>query len=415
MKDGRVQLVHKTNQAESLEDAEIGILFMTEMLELSKQQNFQMKSNFFIDEYRPMSLVLLSEPFNGSKEFYAGSAQFGFNLKNNNGVFGKLLYAEPADACTTLSLPENIDITSRIVVAKRGNCIFINKARIVQNLGALGLIIIDNSMDTSYTSAPLFSMSGDGLSDVDVPSIFLFGKEGKELLWEMRSNPELIVFMGDNLKSPSKERIGMSGVEITLNHKTNQLKEIVKPEKICHRFYFKDFARKKENCLVKDYNLLGSFYNIFKEPKKTQSSSSKKIDSSDSENVIVFDESIHLVFSDTDKYIEINLNALTESQAPPQTEIEADIFAQRIFELLNDRFEQNTNILKLNNHRVYTQALLNFVYSKLNVNSKAHNFTENDKYFIKSLAQELDHNVESSNTLSIISRKKVPRASNDGN
>ena len=116
MKDGRVQLVHKTDQAQSMEDAEIGILFMTEMLELSKQQNFQIKSNIFVDEYRPMSVVLLNKPFNGSKELYAGSAQFGFNLKNRNGLFGNLFYAEPADACTQLIIPGNISISNRIVV-----------------------------------------------------------------------------------------------------------------------------------------------------------------------------------------------------------------------------------------------------------------------------------------------------------
>ena len=272
-------------------------------------------------------------------------------------------------------------------------------------------------MDTSYSSAALFSMSGDGVSDVYIPSIFLFGKEGNELIWEMRSNPELIIFLGDNLKSPSKERQGMSGVETTLNAKTDQLKQVVESQRNCHRTNFNQLLTKPKTCLLKDYKSLKSFYDIFKEETKSHNKDTKNedFDSNDTENVIIFDESIHLVFSNTDKYIEINLDALTASHAQPQTDSESEKFAQRIFELLNDRFEQNTNILKLNNHKVYTQALLNFVYSKLNVNNKAYNFTENDKYFFKSLAQELDYNVESSNTLSITARKKVAKTSTGGN
>ena len=59
MPDGRVQLIHKANEAESIESSEMGIFFMTEMLELSKQQNFQLKSSIH-DEYTSMSVVLLS-------------------------------------------------------------------------------------------------------------------------------------------------------------------------------------------------------------------------------------------------------------------------------------------------------------------------------------------------------------------
>ena len=61
MADGRVQLVHKTTFATTLEDAETGILFMTEMLELSKQQEFQIRS---VEYYSPNIKIFFSPFFN---------------------------------------------------------------------------------------------------------------------------------------------------------------------------------------------------------------------------------------------------------------------------------------------------------------------------------------------------------------
>ena len=138
MEDGRVQLVHKTSFAQTLEDAETGILFMAEMLELSKQQDFQLKSKLFVEDYRPMSVVLMNKPRdNLLKEFFAGPAQFGYDFKRNPGMFGKLMLAEPLNACDELRYPADVVMANKIIVASRGSCIFIEKARTVQRAGRL--------------------------------------------------------------------------------------------------------------------------------------------------------------------------------------------------------------------------------------------------------------------------------------
>lgn len=134
MEDGRVQLVHKTHLAESLEDAETGILFMAEMLELSKQQDFHLKSKNFHDEYSPMSVVAMKNETDKHKELHAGPAQFGYDLKTGLGVFGRLVMANPPNACTHLD-SKGESLADKIVVAKRGDCIFIDKARNVQKAG----------------------------------------------------------------------------------------------------------------------------------------------------------------------------------------------------------------------------------------------------------------------------------------
>jgi len=166
-----------------------GIVFMTEMLELSKQKSFQLKhsANVLVDDYRPVSVVLLSSPFNGTKEYLAGPAQFGLDFRQNYGIFGKLLLADPIDACTPLSISSSLTLHDKILVAKRGGCMFVDKARKAQGIGALGIIIVDNLEDTSHSTSALFAMSGDGVQDVNIPSLFLFGKEGNDLLWNMRA------------------------------------------------------------------------------------------------------------------------------------------------------------------------------------------------------------------------------------
>jgi hypothetical protein len=40
------------------------------------------------------------------------------------------------------------------------------KARLLENVGAKGAIVIDNNAGTSAASTPLFAMSGDGTDDV---------------------------------------------------------------------------------------------------------------------------------------------------------------------------------------------------------------------------------------------------------
>jgi hypothetical protein len=156
MPDGRVQLVHKANEAESIESSEMGIFFMTEMLELSKQQNFQLKSNIQ-DEYTSLSVILLSTTLNKRPAYVSGPAQFGYQLRSNYGIFGRLILANPIDGCSPFKLPQDLEhIYDRILVVKRGNCMFIDKVRLAEKAGALGVIVIDNACGVVTTRNYLF-------------------------------------------------------------------------------------------------------------------------------------------------------------------------------------------------------------------------------------------------------------------
>lgn len=135
--DGRVQLVHKTAEAASFEDAELGILFMTDMLEYSKSQKLKASANE--DEYKPLHVMPMTMPFLATLSYLGGPAQFGYSLRSNPGVFGKLALADPMDACG--SRLNQAYMHETILIARRGGCTFVEKARLAQNANAIGLII----------------------------------------------------------------------------------------------------------------------------------------------------------------------------------------------------------------------------------------------------------------------------------
>jgi len=421
IQDGRVQLVHKTNLAQTLEDAEIGIRFMADMLELSKQHGFQLKSKGAPDEFGPMSVIFLPNLESGElpKQYHAGPAQFGLNLKHHPGLFGKLLLAEPLDACTQLSYNASTDLTNKIIVAKRGNCIFIDKTRNIQKAGALGLIIIDNTPESSYSSTVLFSMSGDGVQDVKIPSVFLFSKEGNELLWEMRGKPDMVVYMGDNL--PRMDNF-LTGSELALNINPGQLKRVLSKSRSSKRSE-NFFEKPATTCLLKDFKILSDFYNSFPKLKSSTAAGSEFFDtSSDDENeniketVIMLDNIIHLVVSDDgDKYLEIGWEALiNEVKQSKKADDDKASLSERIFNELIRRFEAKTNIMGLNNRQVYVKALRNWLSTKLEPEiSDSVNLAEHDQTFLKLLAAEIDYGPDN-NDLEFMSRTKKKTPANKG-
>ena len=94
------------------------------------------------------------------------------------GVSGETVEAEPFNACQFVNNGQNF--ANRVVLIQRGECMFIDKVRLAQRLGALGVIIVDHTEGTSADTSQPFGMSGDSNpSDVFIPSVFLFKKEGE--------------------------------------------------------------------------------------------------------------------------------------------------------------------------------------------------------------------------------------------
>lgn len=79
------------------------------------------------------------------------------------------------------------------MIAERGDCTFIEKARKAQEAGAVAVIIVDNVPETSAENQPMFAMSGDGKDDVVIPVVFLFSLDGAVLTKAIATRPELEV------------------------------------------------------------------------------------------------------------------------------------------------------------------------------------------------------------------------------
>lgn len=74
---------------------------------------------------------------------------------------------------------------------------FLQKARKLQEAGAVGGIVIDNATDSSVITSRAFSMSDDGVDDVNIPLVFLFASEARPLLDMLNINPDLVVTISE--------------------------------------------------------------------------------------------------------------------------------------------------------------------------------------------------------------------------
>ncbi|XP_064649418.1 ER degradation-enhancing alpha-mannosidase-like protein 3 isoform X2 [Lineus longissimus] len=192
MKDGRVQLLHTAADAVSVEDGEDGLLFMQEMIEISKTQAQPQA------QQEPRSVQLISPPFFGGIHLSAGPAQFGMELMNSEGVIGQVVVGDPYSGCG--EFVNAADVKGKIVVVERGMCLFIDKARKIQEHGGIGGIVVDNNPDSSSTASLLFAMSGDGKHDITIPMVFLFTAEGRKLHEAIKQTPVLQVLLSHHPK-----------------------------------------------------------------------------------------------------------------------------------------------------------------------------------------------------------------------
>ncbi|XP_059471862.1 ER degradation-enhancing alpha-mannosidase-like protein 3 isoform X2 [Neocloeon triangulifer] len=191
--DGRLQLLHTLANARSATDAEEGLQFMQEMIELSKSQAQTPDSTPLSVSYQvgasahaPAQRVMLT----------AGPAHFGRELKGADRVSAKVALVEPLRVCSPIEEPKKLK--GRIAVMERGDCMFIEKARRVESAGAVGAIVLDNTGGSSSSISSMFAMSGDGTNDVKIPVVFLFQLDALRLLQAVSMDPELEVILQDS-------------------------------------------------------------------------------------------------------------------------------------------------------------------------------------------------------------------------
>lgn len=238
---------------------------------------------------------------------------------------------------------------------------------------------MDNVDDTSFANSPFFSMSGDGVDDVDIPSVFLFSKEGSELIWSMRSHPDLVVYMGD-----ARARHGLSGPEYALNFNTDQLRLVLGLDrhKSCRPLdlFILDRVRRHQ-CLAREFDELKSFYALFDhsivvndEENATTTAMEGIDDEEDKDGELIQITMIGDVIFIKSKpngssVLEIDVEAIENEvrQTPGQTTdaIEFDssssTYVAKVFDHVLSRFVKQTNFMTLSNTEKFSKTLFNYV------------------------------------------------------
>lgn len=108
-----------------------------------------------------------------------GQASFGLDLDEHHEVYGGMVaIAVPLDGCSPLTNAEAV--ARRVVIVKRGKCMFVDKVRIAQEAGADSVIVVDDR--ARDRNAKLFTMSGDGVDDIVIPAIFVSQEDGTTLM-----------------------------------------------------------------------------------------------------------------------------------------------------------------------------------------------------------------------------------------
>lgn len=199
---------------------------MQEMLELSKSQTVSQLTELQVCATQDVALTPALTHFSVQAVFFstdndesleiimAGPSHFSPELIGENSVYQKIVYANPLKLCSGMwwilmepsshsafliiffflsDLLNLNEVKDRIIIVERGECTFVDKARKAQAAKAIAVIVIDNVPGSTSQDSPMFAMSGDGISDVTIPVVFVFQKDAEVLHAAIKNNTDLVV------------------------------------------------------------------------------------------------------------------------------------------------------------------------------------------------------------------------------
>ncbi|KAF0768762.1 ER degradation-enhancing alpha-mannosidase-like protein 3 [Aphis craccivora] len=205
---------HESNPEDQIDGHE----FLTELNIVMKDVNQKEKIN-------SAKSVSFDNQDGQKVSLYAGAANFGLPLNLGLKVVARIAIANPVKGCETLINPNAVK--EKIVLVERGDCMFIEKARKLQEAGAVGGIVIDNATDSSVITSRAFSMSDDGVDDVSIPLVFLFASEARPLLDMLNINPDLLVTISELPKETEAEIDSVEDTGTMINNSIDKLKKII--------------------------------------------------------------------------------------------------------------------------------------------------------------------------------------------
>jgi hypothetical protein len=137
-------------------------------------------------------MLAISEPTIVARNYDIGTASFGPSPART-AVTGRVVRALDAansegpttfDACSALTNAEAL--RGNVAMVDRGICTFVSKARKVQEAGATGMIIVDNSRETCIPPA----MGGDA-TDITIPVFSIGANDGDVLKVQLTAGTQV--------------------------------------------------------------------------------------------------------------------------------------------------------------------------------------------------------------------------------
>ena len=96
-----------------------------------------------------------------------GLAQFGREITDGFKLTEEIVVADPIKSCAAAN--NGNEFWGKIVLVERGDCMFVEKARVLESQGAKGGIVLDNNPESdSNGGSNMFAMSGDGTGRVTI-------------------------------------------------------------------------------------------------------------------------------------------------------------------------------------------------------------------------------------------------------
>jgi len=117
--------------------------------------------------------LLVTAPPAAAGTYSLGTASFGPAL-SNPGVTGQIVAALYGSAATDACSPITSNVSGKIALIDRGTCAFTIKVKNAQNAGAIGAVIVDNTVEG------LFGMSGTDAT-ITIPAVLVTMSDGATL------------------------------------------------------------------------------------------------------------------------------------------------------------------------------------------------------------------------------------------
>lgn len=148
-----------------------GLIYIKKLMELQAAQSKSEEQ----EGRGQVSLEILDSNGDVVAKMEGGPASFGPNLDGMYRIYdGELVVSLDLDGCSPV--PQN-EYSGRVVLVRRGGCMFIEKVRYAEAAGANAVVIFNNrALSDSH-----FTMSGDGTDEITIPSLFISQDDGVSL------------------------------------------------------------------------------------------------------------------------------------------------------------------------------------------------------------------------------------------